>query len=766
MKQTLALLAAIGWCCLAMGQTAIGHWRDCIDLSVINHIEVSPTTVYGAARNGVVCLEQKDRTYSILSRSTGLSDAGIATIAYDTLTGTLVIAYGNSNIDLLQRGRIYNLSDIKRSELTTNKEIRSVRFGDSTAYVCTDFGVVVLDLLRREVKETWYLGPGGTMIPIYDLVAVGDSLYVASSNGLLRAAKEEPHLAIADRWTASAQPSGTTLTRLASFSGMLLAMGYTYDPEQLGLYSITDAGFALIDSGAIASVRAQSDRLTVCVNDTVRTYDSTLTLTSTHTTYTWGNLDANDAIYAPDGTLWVAHPWDGIVAIAPDGSDETYHPNSPAAGDNVYRLVPFADRMMLCPGGHTSIYTNTYLLANLFTYSDHQWKGLNTSNGMLKDKYDLVDAAVNPRDTSETIVAIWGTGLASIRNNQVEQIYNDTTTGGVLERFHVGNFGSLRTSAIGFDRRGNLWTTVSNSSRALAVRRTDGSWQSFSTTALESMLEVDKLVCDSVRGYLWMAGRYNSIYVHDGEGRMARVDPNRGSKLQTENVNALVQDQNGNIWIGTNKGIKVIYDGYNAFKNGGNGETAPVACNNITITNGAFAEYLMAYENITAIAVDGANRKWVGTAAGGLYLLSANGMEQLEHFTTVNSPLFSDKILALGIHSRSGEVYVGSDRGLQVYRSTATYADATPREDIHAFPNPVRPNYDGPIAIKGFTRNALVHITDAAGHTVFSTQAQGGQAVWDGRTTSGERVQSGVYYVFASDSEGGNRSVAKILIVR
>lgn len=766
MKQTLALLVAIGWCCLAMGQTAIGHWRDCIDLSVIHHIEVGSTTVYGAARNGVVCLEQKDRTYSILSRSTGLSDADIATMAYDTLTGTLVIAYRNSNIDLLQRGRIYNLSDIKRSELTTNKEIRSVRFGDSTAYVCTDFGVVVLDLLRREVKETWYLGPGGTMIPIYDIVAVGDSLYVASSNGLLRAAKDEPHLAIADRWTASAQPSGTTLTRLASFSGMLLAMGYTYDPEQYGLYSITDAGIALIDSGAIASVRAQSDRLTVCVNDTVRTYDSTLTLTSTHTTYTWGDLDANDAIYAPDGTLWVAHPWDGIVAIALDGSDETYHPNSPAAGDNVYRLVPFADRMMLCPGGHTSTYTNTYLLANLFTYSDYQWKGLNTSNGMLKDKYDVVDAAVNPRDTSETIVAIWGTGLASIRNNQVEQIYNDTTTGGVLERFHVGNFGSLRTSAIGFDRRGNLWTTVSNSSRALAVRRTDGSWQSFATTALESMLEVDKLVCDSVRGYLWMAGRPNTIYVHDGEGRMARVDPNRGSKLQTESVNALVQDQNGNIWIGTNKGIKVIYDGYNAFKNGGNGETAPVSCNNITITNGAFAEYLMAYENITAIAVDGANRKWVGTAAGGLYLLSANGMEQLEHFTTVNSPLFSDKILALGIHSRSGEVYVGSDRGLQVYRSTATYADATPREDIHAFPNPVRPNYDGPIAIKGFTRNALVHITDAAGHTVFSTQAQGGQAVWDGRTASGERVQSGVYYVFASDSEGGNRSVAKILIVR
>ena len=164
--------------------------------------------------------------------------------------------------------------------------------------------------------------------------------------------------------------------------------------------------------------------------------------------------------------------------------------------------------------------------------------------------------------------------------------------------------------------------------------------------------------------------------------------------------------------------------------------------------------------------VDGANRKWVGTNSGGLYLLSANGQQQLEHFTAAESPLFSDKIVALSILPWNGELFVGTDRGLQSYRATATYAYATPQDDIHAFPNPVRPGYDGPIAIKGFTRDALVHITDAAGHTVFSTQAFGGQAIWNGRTASGEPVVSGVYYVFASDVEAGNRSVTKILVIR
>ena len=156
----------------------------------------------------------------------------------------------------------------------------------------------------------------------------------------------------------------------------------------------------------------------------------------------------------------------------------------------------------------------------------------------------------------------------------------------------------------------------------------------------------------------------------------------------------------------------------------------------------------------------------MGTATKGLYLISSNGQEQLEHFTTGNSPLASDKIVTLAVAPESGIVYIGSDKGLQSFRWTATAAGKQPAEKVYAFPNPVRPEYDGPIAIKGFTRDALVHITDAAGHTVFSTQAYGGQAIWNGRNLQGEKVASGPYFVFASDNEGKMRSVTKILIIR
>jgi hypothetical protein len=136
------------------------------------------------------------------------------------------------------------------------------------------------------------------------------------------------------------------------------------------------------------------------------------------------------------------------------------------------------------------------------------------------------------------------------------------------------------------------------------------------------------------------------------------------------------------------------------------------------------------------------------------------------HFNDQNSPLPSNKINAIGIAPETGEVFIGTDAGTVSYRSTATYAEAAPQEEIYAYPNPVHPDYSGDIAIKGFTRDAIVHITDAAGKVVFSTKALGGQAVWNGKTNMGQRVSTGVYFVFASDKYGKNKSVAKILFIK
>ena len=749
---------------LVGAQEAIGHWRDCLDYSAVCRVAPAADRVYAAGRGGLFCYIPSLDTTEVLGKSTGLNDVGVATIAYDGQSQSLVVAYSNANIDILRGGRIYNLSDIKRSDVVSNKTVSAIRFRDGMAYLATGFGIVVIDLGRAEIKETWYIGAGGTHIAVRDIAFTSDSIYAATAEGLKSLPLAERYPSISDRWHTDSLLAGLTVVMLDTIGDALLAGAYSSDPSLVTLYRRGAASYTPWATGEVRSMRVGDGMVTLSLPDGVVRYDATLNAVDTIAAYTWGPVRPLDAVMH-QGTLWVGHEWGGLIGIAADREIGAM-PQGPFSADNAYRLVPARHRMLLCPGGHTTTYTNAWLEPNLLTATGSRWTSLDRSNGILDNRHDILAAAVNPRDTSEIIAVLWGYGVASIRDNSVQTFYDANNTPALQPYIMDNGNPILLTGDAVFDRSGNLWILNSHSRYALAVRHTDGSWDRFPTDALSSLLQVDRLICDSLNNWLWFIGRENAIYVHDGESRMARVNPNHGSKLQTETVNAIVQDRSGNIWVGTNKGIKVIYDGYNAFQSGGHGEVSPVSCSNITITNGSFSEYLMAYENITCIAVDGANRKWVGTATGGLYLLSSNGMDQLAHFTAADSPLFSDKVVCIGIQPSSGEVYVGTDRGLQVYRGTATDAGSAPQEHIYAFPNPVRPGYDGPVAIKGFTRDALVHVTDAAGHVVFSTTAHGGQAIWNARTASGERVASGVYYVFASDAEGGNRSVAKILIVR
>jgi hypothetical protein len=180
--------------------------------------------------------------------------------------------------------------------------------------------------------------------------------------------------------------------------------------------------------------------------------------------------------------------------------------------------------------------------------------------------------------------------------------------------------------------------------------------------------------------------------------------------------------------------------------------------------------YLLETENVQAIAVDGANRKWVGTS-NGLFLLSPDGEDELAYFTTSNSPLFDNEIQSLTIDQQTGEVFIGTAKGILSYQSDAVEGKQFHSSNILVYPNPVRPEYQGPIAIKGLARDAVVKITDINGKMVYETNAQGGQAIWDGRDYNGRRAKTGIYLVFSSSNPfnigfgNPDSAVAKILFV-
>ncbi|MCX6266296.1 MAG: T9SS type A sorting domain-containing protein, partial [Bacteroidetes bacterium] len=223
-------------------------------------------------------------------------------------------------------------------------------------------------------------------------------------------------------------------------------------------------------------------------------------------------------------------------------------------------------------------------------------------------------------------------------------------------------------------------------------------------------------------------------------------------------VLTMAEDTKGAIWIGTEKGVGVFYSPENVFQPGQNFDAQQ-----ILLSQGSYVQYLLENETVTTIAVDGANQKWIGTDRGGVFLFSEDGTKQIYHFTAENSPLLSDRLTCISIN-KDGEVFFGTDKGVISFRAQATPGGES-NENVYAFPNPVREDYEGYIAVKGLVNNAQVRITDIDGTLVYSTRAEGGQAIWNGKNFNGKKAHTGVYLVFASDDTASERVVTKILII-
>jgi hypothetical protein len=235
------------------------------------------------------------------------------------------------------------------------------------------------------------------------------------------------------------------------------------------------------------------------------------------------------------------------------------------------------------------------------------------------------------------------------------------------------------------------------------------------------------------------------------------VDDKAGNGgLPSRTVICLLKDENGLIWAGTEKGLSIFYSPGSVFT-GNNFDSQ-----RLIYGKGNSAYYLFDNERINCMALDPANRKWIGTP-NGLWLLSADGNELLANFTRDNSPLLSNDIVAITVDPESGEVFVATDQGLLSLKGDAIVGLET-KGDIEVFPNPVLSSYTGPIAIKNLVKDAYVKITDINGNLVFETRSNGGLATWYGQRFDGQRVSTGVYLIFASYEDGTESSVGKVLV--
>ena len=333
----------------------------------------------------------------------------------------------------------------------------------------------------------------------------------------------------------------------------------------------------------------------------------------------------------------------------------------------------------------------------------------------------------------------------------------------------------ITTEGIALDENGTLWVTNALVTNGIKVKTKDDNWYSYSYDGFVSPWRTDRITVTS-NNYKWINWPRSDggILVINDKGqpenrsshsfRMIRFLPDQdgNSTLVTPSY-CYTEDLSGNVWVGTENGVMEFRNLNTLFSAGYSIRRPKIARNDGT----NYADFLLDGQRVNAIVVDGANRKWIGTNASGLLLMSEDGTEKIAHFTEGNSPLVSNQINSLMLNQETGELFVATDKGLMSYKTNAVISEKS-LEKIKIFPNPVRENFTGMITIDGLMDGTYVKITDEAGNLVYRTKSNGGRATWDGRNFSGHLVVAGVYFVLGTvEIEGETKSgIGKFLLMR
>ena len=747
---------------------AIGDWTDHLPYQNSRWVTQSDTKIIFNTDLSIFTIDKEDLSRQTLSKQDGLSDIGIAQIEYDGFNDQLIIAYDNSNLDLFTNEQVINLPNILSNQnISGDRSIYDIHVMDEESILlAVGFGIVEIRSQNAEFGFTT------TALRINAISSRDNIMYAGTDDGFYVFDRSSPGFeGDFNNWDLlgpeQGLPSVYEVVDITKFNGRIYAIldGELWmedSDQQFKKILAPDTGFRF------AYISADGEHLLIGQRNDANSSNTILINSSGQETRIEDGC-INNTIYGiedENGRIWYADEWDLIrFHESISGGCQQFAFDSPLS-EEISDIEIKNNTIYVASGGVSDNLTYTFSRDGNYIFENNDWTNINQFEFSFFRNEDILNFfRIQPDPINDVVYmgTYWAGLVAFNEENQEIQVYNQNNS---TLQGAVGDEQRERVSGLIFDRNNNLWIANFGAPEPISVLTPEGNWHSFDVGSNTSLTNV--VIDDFDNKWFPVFGNNGGVLVFNHGDRIEDPTDDQfkfinvsNSELTTNDINDIEVDLEGSVWVATGEGPVIFDCGSDPFSEECTGRR-------IRVLQDSIAAFLLADVSINTIEVDGANRKWFGTN-NGIFVQNASGDEQELGFTSDNSPLFDDNIIELTFDGVSGDMWIGSDRGLQVYRTKTTTARRIHSSNVISFPNPVPPDYTGPIGIKGLANDVNVKITDINGKLVFETNSFGGQALWDGRDFRGEKVSTGVYLVFSSTTnifDDPDSFVSKIMIVR
>ncbi len=759
-------------------------WKGHFSYLNIKDVTQSNTKVYAAAENAVFTFDIATNQLAELSTINGLSGGKISTIYYSQTYELLMIGYESGLIEIVFDNDSQVLSVVDILDKTTipqdSKGINHFNAHNNSVYIATNYGVSEFNLERLEFGDTFFIGALGAQVKVNQTAVFKNYIYAACSggNGIKRGSLLDVNLIDYNNWETIATGSFVNIATQENTLYAIRSDRYIFKVENT-LVSPALNRFSRIPT----DVRVVDNKLLVTLNDNVYIYDADFNLVSQTavpenfiTSYTATTLVANN--------LFIGTQAYGVLKTTITNATvfEEIHPDGPLL-NTPFRVKTQSNDVWVTFGEYSVWY-------NPYTYGGPHRRGLSRLNGeeWINLPYkDMLEArslnaiSINPENSNQIYVSSFYDGLLQVDENIPTEIYNIDNS--ALERILIPGYKAIdiRVGASVFDSSGLLWVTQGQVEHQLkSYNPSTNQWQIYALNSIVSEPTKNSGFSDITiddNQTKWLASSNFGVIAFNENGSTPLV---KAINADSQNVpvpytTAIALDRGNQLWIGTQRGLRVLYNTTNFF------EDDNIRVNEIIIEDNGVASELLYEQFISDIKVDGANNKWIGTTDSGLFYVSANGQRTIYHFTTNNSPLPSNTIQDISINETNGTVYIATTSGLVSFKSGSSKPNKS-LDKAYVYPNPVRPQFnvvDKKVTIKDLSENVNIKITDIEGNLVaeaqtninqrhkgYNLEIDGGTAYWNGKNLVNNVVASGVYLIMIADLDSYQTKVLKLMVVR